>query len=487
MKFSVGVAGDVTILPVLKDQVPEGHEELLAFLKQEKLFCGAKGEVYADLGFRASKTIWVGLGEKGSVDAESLKKSFFKVGKELSARKVQRANIRLPKVPEICYKRAAMACVEGLVNSAYVFDKYVTDESKKEKNRCVLEEVTFDVLEGKEDKIREALAEISGVMDGIGLTRELVEEPAEVMDPQMLARRAKEALEPLGVEVEIKGQKEIEALGMTAFLAVARGSSKEPQLIIMRWKGAPETEDVVGLVGKGLTYDSGGYAIKPAAGMVTMHTDMGGAGSVIGAMAAIAGNKVHRNVTAVVAACENMISGGAYKNGDIIPTMSGKTIEVINTDAEGRVTLADSIFYTATKENVSCLIDVATLTGAVVVALGHHYVGAVTNDAEMMSQVLRAAELGGDKIWELPATEEYKEMVKGERSDLLNSVKGGAGSITAGMFLEHFVNDKKWVHLDIAGTATNEANCKWLPKGATGIPVKTLYYFCKNELDKHCC
>lgn len=479
MRFSVGTMGDVRIIPVLKDEVPEGLGPLHGFLSERELFSGKSGEVYADFGPAGTNVILAGLGERGKVDSEKLKKTFFKVGKELIRLKIKEATVELPAYPEICCRRAAMASAEGLFNSAYAFDKYLSTGKKK----FAPEAIGFQIIPGKEDKIASALKEITNLLHGVETARTLVNEPAEVIYPQTLAQAALDTLTPLGVEVEVKGPDEIRDLGMTAFLSVARGSEREPRLIIMRYRGGREGEEAVGLVGKGLTYDSGGYAIKPAQSMAGMHTDMGGAAAVIGAMAAIAANKVERNVTAVVAACENMISGGAYKNGDIIYSMSGKTIEIVNTDAEGRVTLADSIFYTATKENVSQIIDVATLTGAVIVALGAHYTGAVTNDQAMMDELLKAARMGGDKIWQLPADDDYRDMVKGRRADLVNSVKGGAGSITAGMFLENFTEGKKWIHLDIAGTAALDSAKDYLPAGATGSPVKALYYFCKGELE----
>lgn len=484
MKFTIGTKGDVRIVPVTQNQVPQGLEELAAFLKEKDLFSGAKCEVYADLGLRGNNVILVGLGEQAKLNEDVYRNAFFKAGKELAKAKVKAVTVDLPQHPELCYRRAAMAAAEGLYQSVYAFDKYLTAKDSK----LLLEEVGFKILAGKEDKVTSGLEEVSNIIAGLTLARNLVNEPAEAIYPETLANAAREALTPLGVEVEIKGLEEIKALGMTAFLAVARGSSKEPKLIIMRYKGAGTDEETIGLVGKGLTYDSGGYAIKPAGSMAAMHTDMGGAGSVIGAMAAIAGNKLKRNVTAVVAACENMISGEAYKNGDIITAMSGKTIEIGNTDAEGRVTLADSIYYTATKENVSQIIDVATLTGAVIVALGSHYTGAVTNDQAMMDKVLSASKMGGEKLWQLPADDDYREMIKGKRADLLNSVKGGAGSITAGLFLENFTEGKKWVHMDIAGTAAMDSPKGYLSAGATGAPVKTLYYFCKGEdADSSCC
>lgn len=469
MKLSVGKIGKVRILPVLKDTILPDHKELMEYLKEKEIFTGKKGQMYSDVVYRGEDVILVGLGEEKDLTSEILRDAFMKVGKELKEKKVEEATVVVErKYENFCYRRTVMAMAEGILNSTYKYDRYKTVDKKD--SEFSIKEIAFDVMEDKKEKIEEALKEIHNIVDGVFLARNLVNEPSEYLYPETLAEEAKKALEPLGVEVEIMGKKEIEKLGMNAFLAVARGSDREPKLIVMRYKGGKKDEPILGLVGKGLTYDSGGYAIKPAPSMADMHTDMGGSAAVIGAMKAIAANKLEKNVTAVVASCENMISGSAYKNGDIIKAMNGMTIEIGNTDAEGRVTLADALYYTATKENVSEIIELATLTGAVIVALGKHYTGAVTNKQEMMDRVVNASRLAGDKIWQLPNDDCYKEMIKGKRGDLLNSVPGGAGSITAGLFLENFVDKKDWVHLDIAGTAYKDG-------GATGHPVKTLYFY----------
>ncbi len=300
------------------------------------------------------------------------------------------------------------------------------------------------------------------------------------MTPQALSEAAKSELEPLGIKVDIFNKNEIEELNMEAFLAVAEGSTNEPKLIVMHYNGDPDSKEKLALVGKGLLYDSGGYSLKPANSMITMHSDMAGSASVIATIKALAKNNVKRNVVGVVAACENMISGGAYKPGDIIGSMSGKTIEVLNTDAEGRLTLADALWYAATEVKADKIIDIATLTGACVVALGNINTGAITNNEELMNDVREASNLAGEPVWELPNNKEYKELIKGKFADLSNTGGRGAGTITAGLFLEEFVDNTPWVHLDIAGTSYLEKEASYLPKGATGVPVKTLYYLAKE-------
>lgn len=477
MKFKVGTEGQVKIFTVAKDQKIEGYEELMNYLAEKEIFSGKKGELYSDIVYRGQNIILVGLGEEKDINLEEVRKQFNKVAKELISKKIDTANIKHVRLPGLCYKKTAMAIAEGMLNAEYNWDKYKTDA----KEAFEVKEVTLEVtVPGKEDKIAEGLIEMVNLQEGVVLARDLVNEPSEYLYPETLAETADIELTPLGVEVEILDKEQIEELGMHAFLAVARGSAKEPKLIVMRYRGAEGSEDILGLVGKGLTYDSGGYAIKTTAGMTGMHTDMGGSGAVIGAMKAIAKNGLKKNVTAVVAACENMIDGSAYKNGDIIKTMQGKTVEVLSTDAEGRLTLADAIYYAVTKENVSSVVDVATLTGAVIMALGSHYIGAVTNDQDTMDRIKKASEIGGEKVWQLPADDDYREMIKSDRADLKNSVPGGAGSITAGLFLENFVEGKPWVHMDIAGTASNPAK-GYRAAGATGWPVKTLYYYVKDN------
>ena len=262
---------------------------------------------------------------------------------------------------------------------------------------------------------------------------------------------------------------------MKAFLAVGGSSTNKPRLIIMRHKGGEANGEVMGFVGKGLTYDTGGYSVKPTNSMKTMHSDMGGAAAVIGAMYAISKNNVPKNITAVVAACENVIAPDSYKPGDIIGSMAGKTIEIGNTDAEGRLTLADAVTYIIEKEKVNKVIDVATLTGAALVALGTEYTGVVTNDDTFCDEFMQTAEKVGEKFWKLPNDKAFAKLNKSTVADLKNIGGPHAGTITAGLFIGEFVQDLPWIHLDIAGTSWSESNEGYLSKGGTGVPVKTLY------------
>jgi leucyl aminopeptidase len=304
--------------------------------------------------------------------------------------------------------------------------------------------------------------------------RDLANEPSNLMNPTELANRAREMANEVGLEIEVLDEDRMRQLGMGSLLGVAIGSSQPPALIIIRYRPVQSTSPNVhlGLVGKGVTFDSGGISIKPAENMDKMKYDMCGAAGVLGAMRAIALLKPSIPVTGIVPAVENMINGRALRPGDILKTLNGKTVEVLNTDAEGRLILNDAITY-AQRLGCTHLVDAATLTGSVVVALGHHYTGGYTNNQEFFAQVLAAATSQGERIWQLPLDEDYKEQLKSAFADLANIGTRWGGSITAAWFLKEFADPTPWVHLDIAGTAYHEEAKAWLAKGPTGICVRT--------------
>jgi len=477
MKFNLENGGDVQVVLVFKDdESTNDYNELYTYVKQKDLFKGKATEVYSSISYKDDNVVLLGLGEKDKLDFQVIRKSFYKLGKELMKNKVDSIGLSVPKFDGLCYKRTNAAIAEGLLQAEYSFDKYKSEK----KNPYPLKEVYLNVLEDKKHKVQEGIKETEILIEGIFLTRNLVNEPAINMYPETLAKAAVDSLIDLGVDVQVFGKEAIKEMGMEAFLAVSEGSNKEPQFIVMTYNGDSSSKEKIALVGKGLTYDSGGYCIKPADGMAAMHSDMAGSASVIGAMLSIAKAKLNKNVVAIVAACENMISGGAYKTGDIIGSLSGKTIEIGNTDAEGRVTLADALWYAATVIKADKIVDLATLTGACVVALGSINTGAITNNDKLMSEIKEAAELAGEPVWELPNNEEYKELNKSHFADIKNTGGRYAGAITAGLFLSEFVDNTPWVHLDIAGTSFISGDRGYLPKGATGVPVKTLYYLVKE-------
>ncbi|MGB4588901.1 MAG: leucyl aminopeptidase [Clostridiaceae bacterium] len=483
MKITINKNYNAKLVPVFKNKEIEGFKEVLSNLQEKGIFKGEKGEIFSHVDLIGENTtVFLGLGEEDKVTEEELRLAGFKGAKELAKLKVKEASIKLEKLSNMCYRKSTKAFTEGFLHAEYKFDKYLSKKSESS-----LEEISLGLWEGKEEKVLPGINEVINLMDGIFVTRNLINEPAISLTPVALANAAKSELEALGVEVTILSKEDAEKLGMKAFLAVAKGSYNEPQGIIMRYKGGNAEDPILGLVGKGVTFDSGGYSIKPGPSMITMNGDMGGAGSVIGAMKAIALNKLAKNVTAVILATDNMISGDAYVPGDIIGSMAGKTIEIHSTDAEGRLTLADAVYYIVKNEGVSEVVDVATLTGACVVALGEFYTGAFTNNQEFMDRVKSASIEAGEALWQMPLSKEYKELIKGDRGDLKNTGGRWGGAITAASFIEEFVEGTPWIHLDVAGTSDLPSARGYLPKGATGTPVKTLYYYVKGESNKKCC
>ena len=367
-------------------------------------------------------------------------------------------------------KDAARAVVEGAIIGLYDGDLYKTSDEDKQP-----EIEQFTIVERDAAKIGEFEA---GAHEGEILARaanevrDLANEPANRMTPEILAERALEVAVKAGLEIEVLDQDRMAELGMGGLLGVAQGSAQPPRLIFMRYQGR-EGGPTLGLVGKGLTFDSGGISIKPHEGMQDMKTDKSGGAAVIGAMKAIAELKPRINVIGVVPASENMPSGSAYKPGDVIKFYSGKTAEVITTDAEGRMILADALTY-AIKQGATHLVDIATLTGACAVALGNNVTGVMGNNREFTDKLMEAARLTGEKVWELPLPPEYKEQLKSEIADMRNLGTRFGGALTGGLFLKEFVEDLPWVHMDIAGTAETDLEQPYRAKGATGVGTRML-------------
>lgn len=313
--------------------------------------------------------------------------------------------------------------------------------------------------------------------EAVNYTRDLVNTPADRVHPQFLAAEAKAIAKKGGAKfkVQVLGEKEAKKFGMGGLLAVGQGSDREVQLIVLEYNGAKKSEPTTALVGKGVCFDTGGYNLKVGKGIDDMKMDMGGAASVLGTIRWLAENKPKCNVIGVIGAVENMISAKAYRPGDILTMMNGKTVEITNTDAEGRLVLADALHYTVMKLKPSRIIDLATLTGAVIVALGDNIAGVMGNDEKLLTEVQKAAETVGEETWELPITDFFREKTKGSISDLVNWTAGvNAGSSMAGAFLQNFVGETPWLHIDIAGTAFSSSASGVNPKGATGTMVRTL-------------
>ena len=476
MNVLTGKQFETTVYLVPKDgNLGFLSNELVSYAKETLDFSGKTGEKVTHLGPHSENVVVIGLGDTDNLTRDHYVKAANSAAKTLEENKVSRANIQINTYGEVDEVQALQGAVEGILQASYIFQDY-----KSEKSALAFKEVSFvsDVANA-EEKVNE----IVHLVAGIDFTRDLVNTPANDLYPETLVDKVNKAFKDTAVEVEVFDKEALTKLGAKALLAVSQGSAKEPRMIVLKYLPLGKDEPVVSLVGKGVTYDSGGYALKNAKGMATMMTDMAGAASMIGALKALAENKVQQNVVAVIGATENLISGEAFKNGDIIGSLKGTTIEVVNTDAEGRLVLADILYYAATELNSKYIIDAATLTGAVIAALGKNITGVMTNDQELLDKVTDASKTVGEDMWQLPITNEFREAVKGNNADLTNSAINytGAGTIFAAAFLEHFVEDVPWVHLDIAGTsyAGGKGN-KYLPKGASGVPVKTLYEFLKN-------
>lgn len=360
----------------------------------------------------------------------------------------------------------------GMRLGIYKFDKYITDA--KQNKKLPLEHVKF--IEDNSKAAKEKYNELNVIADGIYEARDVISEPGNILYPAIYAKRIKEKLEPLNVEVEVLGEQEMEHLGMGALLGVGRGSEKESKLVIMKYTGLNDGSKPVGFVGKGVTFDTGGISLKPARDMGDMKYDMSGSAAVFGAMYALAARKAKVNAVGVVGLVENMPDGAAQRPGDIVRTMSGKTVEILNTDAEGRLVLADALWYTKEKFEPKFIIDLATLTGAVIIALGTQYAGLFSDDENLRNQLLESGKKSGEDLWNLPLNEEFDKMLKSNVADLANlgAPNAHASSSTAAQFLKNFVGDVPWAHLDIAGVANLNKDQPLSPKGGVGFGVRLL-------------
>jgi leucyl aminopeptidase len=427
--------------------------------------------LYRPAGLRAKRLLVVGGGKAEEFTPAEMRKASAIAARTLQSKKVP----RIAFAPGEGHAAAdfASAAVEGAILGVFEPDRYKTESKKDEKPV-----EAFSLVGGAE--LRGAVEQARIVAEAQNFTRELANEPANRLAPADLANRARETAAAYGLECEVLDQDRMRQLGMGALLGVAQGSAQPPALIVLGY--TPEqsfTADHLALVGKGVTFDTGGISIKPADGMEKMKYDMCGGAAVLGAMRAIAQLKPAVRVTALIPAVENMPGAKAQRPGDIVTTLAGKTVEVLNTDAEGRLILIDAITY-AIQLGCTHLLDAATLTGSVVVALGHHRVGAFSNNDEFLAKVLASAGRQGEKMWRMPMDAEYKEQLKSPFADLANIGTRWGGSIVAAWFLREFVADKPWVHLDIAGTAYLDDAKPWMAKGPTGVTVRTFVDLATN-------
>ncbi len=438
-------------------------------------FKGERGQSLEIMGPGAgiSRVLIYGLGKAADIKPESLEAVAGEAAKRIAATGETFLSIAadLPAGAKADLAEAAARAALGARLGGYRFDKYRTTRKEHEKPSLKTVMVLTDALAAA----KKAHQPLAALADGVTLTRDLVSEPANIIYPETLAAECKR-LAKLGVKVEVLGEKQMQKLGMGALLGVGQGSVRESQLVIMQWNGGKKSAKPVAFVGKGVCFDTGGISIKPSAGMEEMKWDMGGAGAVIGAMAALAGRKAKANVIGVVALVENMPDGNAQRPGDVVTSMSGQTIEVLNTDAEGRLILCDALWYCQQRFKPQFMVDLATLTGAIIIALGHEHAGLFSNDDKLSEQLTKAGKAEGEPLWRLPLGDNYDKALTSPIADMQN-IAGpgfGAGSITAAQFLQRFVNKLPWAHLDIAGTAWSKADRPTVPRGATAFGVRLL-------------
>ena len=418
------------------------------------------------------RLLFVGLGKEKQAEFHQIKEAIGTAIQKMNKTKLGSAAIGLDSFAceTIQPDEAAQAFSEAFGLASYKFKGYKQPSNEPEQ---WIEQITV-YTEADIEEVKAALHVGYVLSQGTNSARTLVNTPANMLTAADLAEHAKQLADKYGFEVEILGKADMEKLGMGALLAVNRGSVEPPKMITLKYQPQEEWEDVLGFVGKGITFDTGGYSLKPKDGIVGMKMDMGGAAAVLGAMEIIGELKPEQNVVAVIPSTDNMISGEALKPDDVITTMSGKTIEVLNTDAEGRLVLADAMTY-AKHHKADYLVDVATLTGGVIVALGTDKTGAITNNDDFLEKVLAASKEAGEFIWQLPLTERDKERIRSSKIADLNNSPGREGhAIMGGGFIGEFAEETPWVHLDIAGTAdTNKASALG-PAGATGVMARTL-------------
>ena len=433
-------------------------------------FTGAKGQtldILAPAGTDAARLVLVGAGKKDAYDAMGAEHAAATAYATVKASGLTMLRIELPNGGGT---NAAVAAL-GVRLASYRFDKYRTKEPADKKPSIAKTQIVTTNVDGAFADF----APLAALADATSFTRDLVSEPPNVLHPVEFARRVKE-LERLGLEVEILGEPEMMALGMGSLLAVGQGSVRESQLAVIKWYGAADkSAQPIAFVGKGVCFDTGGISIKPADGMEDMKWDMGGAGAVAGLMHVLAGRKAKVNAIGVLGLVENMPDGNAYRPGDVLTSMSGQTIEVINTDAEGRLVLADAVWYCQDRFKPKFMVDLATLTGAIIIALGNDYAGCYANDEELGANLMAASATSGEPLWRMPLPAQYDKNIDSMIADMKNTGGRPGGSITAALFIQRFTNGTPWAHLDIASTAWKKPSAvPTIPDGATAFGVRLL-------------
>jgi leucyl aminopeptidase len=458
-------------------------------------FKGKKGQsltVFAPANLASSRVVLVGLGAPGKIDALVAESAGGSVAASLIRSGEKEATVLLDALPKagIAPEKLAASFALGVRLRSWSFDKYRT--KLKDDEKPSLE--TLKLRVANMARARNAYAPLEAVAAGVEFTRSLVAEPANIIYPESLAKAAQSELAPLGVKVEVLGVPEMKKLGMGSLLGVGQGSVRESRLVVMHWRGpgVDKGQQPIAFLGKGVTFDTGGISIKPSKGMEDMKWDMAGAGAVIGLMKTLALRKARSDVVGIVGLVENMPSGSAQRPGDVVTSASGQTIEVLNTDAEGRLVLADALWYCQDRFKPRFMVNLATLTGAIIVSLGHEYAGLFASEDKLANRLADAGAAVDEKLWRMPMGDAYDRMINSPIADMQNIAGGGgAGSIVAAQFLKRFTNKVPWAHLDIAGVAWSSKDMPVAGRGATGFGVRLMdrlvadHYEAKSGKKKH--
>lgn len=465
-----GVTAGLLAAGLYKDEgAPEALESVANPATADGDFSGKEGEtalLYTHGAISAPRLLLVGLGERSSFTTEKLRRAAATTAREARSLKVQDTAFTLPSPEGASIGDAARAAAEGATLGLYRFTRYQTKEEQDK------DPESFELVTEEDEEAASWGAEAGEKLAaGTMLARDLANEPSNAATPDHLAQSARGISERHGMSVTVLDRAGIEDEGMNGLATVGRSAANEPRFIVLEHRGGGDSAPVV-LVGKGVTFDSGGISIKPSSGMEDMKFDMGGGAAVLGAMEAVGAMELPLNVVALVPATENLPGGDAFKPGDVLTLHSGKTAEIISTDAEGRLILADALSY-ARRYEPAVVVDCATLTGACLVALGDHASGLMGNDEDLIAEVQAAGETAGERAWPLPLFDEYTEQITGDTADIKNTGGRNAGVLTAGAFLKEFAGEYSWAHLDIAGTAWGKAGL-YTTKGATGVPTRLL-------------
>ena len=481
--FADSLPSDISLLArvVEHGSLPGDLERTVTEGAQAARFRGGAGQVFESFVERDGKVVRLALSGAGKADADDRMANLEKAGAALAAKYFASGveTLVLDAGNSPLDAAGLGAVLLGLRLRAWRFDEHRTT-MKKEQQRSLMNVVVVGAPDGSDA----ALADAAAVAEGVEFTRMLVTEPANKVYPVSFVEKAKAAFEGTGVELTVLDETAMDEFGMGALLGVGRGSERESRLLAMQWNGGEKGARPTVFVGKGVTFDTGGISMKPAAGMEDMKWDMGGSGAVAGAMLALAKRKAKANVVGVVGLVENMPDGRAQLPGDVVTSMSGQTIEVINTDAEGRLVLCDALHWAQEQYDPAAIVDFATLTGAMIIALGSEHGGVFSNDDELADKLQAAGAAVGDKLWRFPLTSEYDKLIDSPIADMKNVGPRGAGSITAAQFLQRFItDDRPWAHCDIAGMVWADKPGRTWGKGATGYGARLIDRYVRDVLE----